>query len=423
MNATSVTNNEGDFTPPAQLPDAWIGFDWGYSKHAYALRDRSGKQTQGTLEASPEQLHSWLAQLQPKYNNLALAIEGTPASVMAVLAQYPSITVYPINPASSERFRKAFVPSGAKDDLPDAQVLLDMVYTHADKFRAWEAPDQLTHKLNKLVQARREMVDRRTRTLQRLTSLLRDYYPQALELVHSLSGPLALEFLERWPDLISLKAARPGTIKTFYYKHNVRSAQLVEQRLKRIKEARALTTDEAIVSVAVLQVQELIAELAVFHKHIPKLDKAIEQTFQQHPDAHLFRDLPGAGKQMAPRLCAAFGTDRQCFPDAASFQKHAGVVPVIEKSGQQCWVHWRWNAPAFLRQSLVEWAGLSILWSAWAKRYYDKAKASKKKHSVILRALAAKWVRILWKCWTTQTPYNEELYLKALAEKNSPYAA
>jgi hypothetical protein len=99
------------------------------------------------------------------------------------------------------------------------------------------------------------------------------------------------------------------------------------------------------------------------------------------------------------------------------------VVPVIERSGQQCWVLWRWNAPAFLRQSLVEWAGLSILWSAWAKRYYDKAKASKKKHSVILRALAAKWVRILWKCWTTQTPYNEELYLKALAKKNSPYAA
>lgn len=421
MNATSVTTNE---TPagPADAPAAWIGFDWGHSKHAYALRDRSGQKAQGSLEASPEQLHSWLAQLQDKYSSLALAIEGTPTSVMAVLAQYPSITVYPINPASSERFRKAFVPSGAKDDLPDAHVLLDMVYTHAEKFRPWEAPDQLTHKLNRLVQARREMVDRRTRTLQRVNSLLRDYYPQALELVSNLSSPMLLDFLDRWPDLVSLKAARPGTIKAFYYKHNVRSSHLVEQRLKRIKEARTLTTDEAIVSVAVMQVQELIAELNVFQKHLPKMDKAIEQTFKDHPDACLFRELPGAGKQMAPRLCAAFGTDRQRFPDAASFQKHAGVVPVMERSGQQCWVHWRWNASPFIRQSLVEWAGLSILWSAWAKSYYQKARAANKRHSVILRALAAKWVRILWKCWKTHTPYNEGLYLKALAKRNSRYA-
>lgn len=418
MDQTSVTSNDVSIPAPA----AWIGFDWGYTKHAYTLQDRSGHKSQGTLEASPEKLHCWLKQLQDKYSSVSLAIEGIPASVIPVLAQYPFITIYPINPASSERFRKAFVPSGAKDDLPDAQVLLDMVLVHADKFRPWETPDALTHKLDRLVQARREMVDRRTRTIQRIISLLRNYYPQALELVSDVGSPMMVELLIRWPDLISLKAARPATIKAFYHKHNVRSAKLLEQRLELIKEARALTTDEAIVQVAVMQVQELAAELGVFHKHITKMDKAIEQTFKDHPDAHLFRDLPGAGRQMAPRLCAAFGTDRQRFADAASFQKHAGVVPVIERSGQTCWVHWRWNAPTFLRQTLVEWAGLSIQWSAWARCYYQKAKANKKKHSVILRALAAKWARVLWKCWTTHTPYNEELYLKSLTARKSPYA-
>lgn len=418
MKQTSVTSNDTSLTGP----DAWIGFDWGHTKHAFGLQDRSGHKSQGTLEASPEKLHCWMKELQEKYDSVALAIEGTPSSVLPVLAQYSFITIYPINPASSERFRKAFVPSGAKDDLPDALVLLEMVHTHADKFRPWEAPDALTHKLANLVQARREMVDRRTRTVQRLTSLLRGYYPQVLELVSNISSAMMVEFLDRWPDLISLKAARPSTIKAFYYKHNVRSAQLLEKRLQTIKEAQALTSDEAIVQVAVMQVQELAAELVVFQKHIPKLDKAIEQTFKDHPDAHLFRDLPGAGKQMAPRLCAAFGTDRQRFPDAESFQKHAGVVPVIERSGKQCWVHWRWNASGFVRQSLVEWAGLSILWSSWARSYYQKARAAKRRHSSILRALAAKWVRILWKCWRTQTPYNEELYLKSLAAKNSPYA-
>ena len=96
-----------------------------------------------------------------------------------------------------------------------------------------------------------------------------------------------------------------------------------------------------------MQVRELADELAVFHKHIPQLDKAIEQTFKDHPEAHLFRELPGAGKQMAPRLCVAFGTERDRYPSAANLQKYAGVAPVVERSGQQKWVHWRWNAPKF----------------------------------------------------------------------------
>ena len=38
----------------------------------------------------------------------------------------------------------------------------------------------------------------------------------------------------------------------------------------------------------------------------------------------------------------------------------------------------------------------------------------------IVRALAFKWLRILWKCWTTNTPYNESTYLAALAKRQSP---
>jgi hypothetical protein len=37
-----------------------------------------------------------------------------------------------------------------------------------------------------------------------------------------------------------------------------------------------------------------------------------------------------------------------------------------------------------------------------------------------VRALAFKWVRILYKCWETKTPYDESKYLNALKERNSP---
>lgn len=411
-----------NWEPEAATPDLYLGFDWGDKRHAFEGQDRTGKRFSGTLEHSSENLHRWLQELGQNYRSVFLALEGLPVQVMPVLVQYPWLKVYPVNPVTSERFRTAFTPSGATNDVTAAQNLLDLVRAHADKLRPWEALDPETEKLDLLVQARRDMVDRRTQLVLKLTSLLKSFYPQALSLAGELDSNMALEFLRRWPDLLSLKAARTATLKSFYYRNNVRSTELVERRLALIQSAVALTTNEAYVSVAVLQVRQLVDELAVFQKHVPQLDEAIAQAFKAHPEAYLYRELPGAGRQMAPRLCAAFGTDRQRYPSAADLQKYAGVAPVLERSGNQQWVHWRWNAPTFLRQTLVEWAGLTVKYCPWAKRYYDHMKNKGKRHAVILRALAFKWLRVLWKCWQTRTPYDEARYLKQLARRKSPYA-
>ncbi len=100
----------------------------------------------------------------------------------------------------------------------------------------------------------------------------------------------------------------------------------------------------------------------------------------------------------------AFGTDRTRFASASQLQCYSGVAPVKEKSGGQVWIHWRWNAPWFIRQTLIEWAGQSILYCPWARAYYDQQKKKGKRHWATVRALAFKWIRILWKCWSTRTP-------------------
>jgi transposase len=152
------------------------------------------------------------------------------------------------------------------------------------------------------------------------------------------------------------------------------------------------------------------------------MEAQIKSAFAEHPDAYLFRDLPGAGPQLAPRLCVAFGQDRAAYPEPASLQKYAGLAPVREKSGGQLWTHWRWNAPRFLRQSFVEWAGQTVRYCEWARVYYERMKEKGKKHAVILRALAFKWIRILWKCWQERTAYDEARYLKQLTLRKSPNA-
>jgi transposase len=197
---------------------------------------------------------------------------------------------------------------------------------------------------------------------------------------------------------------------------------LVQKRLAFIAQAVALTSDEARVSVAILALGQMVDELAVFQKHVPRLDAEIKNAFAEHPDAPLFRDLPGAGPQLAPRLCVAFGTDRSVYPEPANLQKYVGVAPVLEKSGAQFWVHWRWNAPLFLRQSFIEWAGQTVRYSQWAARYYQHMVKKGKKHAVIIRALAFKWIRILWKCWQENIPYDEARYLRQLNHRKSPHA-
>ena len=43
-----------------------------------------------------------------------------------------------------------------------------------------------------------------------------------------------------------------------------------------------------------------------------------------------------------------------------------------------------------------------------------------KPHNTIITSLAFKWIRILFRCWKTHTPYDESTYLTALKSKGSP---
>jgi transposase len=402
-----------------------VGLDWGDQQHSFAWQDRDGHSQEGTLGASPESLHQWLQNLEQRTGGrpVRLALETCHGAVVHALVQYPWLEIYPINPVTSARYRSAFTPSGAKDDLPDAKMLLELVRDHAGKLRPLRQPDALTLELEGLVQARRELVDRRTALTNQLTSLLKSYYPQALQLVETLNSELAIAFLRRWPELLRLKATQPGVIKRFYYQHQVRSAQLVQSRLELIARAMALTTEQARLSVAQMQLEQLLDELEVVRKHVSLFETQIKKVFASHPDASLFRDLPGAGPQLAPRLCVAFGTDRTLYPDPSSLQKFVGVAPVREKSGGQLWTHWRWRAPAFPRQSFVEWAGQTVRYCDWARVYYQRMLKKGKKHAAILRALAFKWIRILWKCWQERTPYEDARYAKQLLHRKSPNAA
>jgi hypothetical protein len=44
----------------------------------------------------------------------------------------------------------------------------------------------------------------------------------------------------------------------------------------------------------------------------------------------------------------------------------------------------------------------------------------RKNHQAAIRALAFKWIRIIFCCWQDRQPYDEVKYLMALKRKGSP---
>src|SRR5688500_5109911 len=121
-------------TSPNQFA-AWIGLDWGDREHAFYLFVSGAAQPESAkLKHSAETLRRWLKGLEERFGGrpVALGLESNRGALLHVLAQYPWLTIFPINPVTSARYRKAFVPSGAKDDLPDASLLLELVRFHSD---------------------------------------------------------------------------------------------------------------------------------------------------------------------------------------------------------------------------------------------------------------------------------------------------
>jgi len=172
----------------------------------------------------------------------------------------------------------------------------------------------------------------------------------------------------------------------------------------------------AVIEPALLLVEALLPQLRSLSVGISRFDEEIARRCKALPDFRLFSNLPGAGKVFSPRLLAAFGEQRDRFATAATIQKLTGIAPVTERSGKTHWVHWRWACPKFLRQTFVEWAASSF----WARAFYDSHKAKGSTHNAAVRALAFKWIRVLFRCWVDRVPYDESRYLAALQKRHSP---
>lgn len=406
---------------------ALIGIDWADDHHDIALHVVGTDVVEhARLTHSPEALSGWLGELRARFagQHLGIAVETSRGALVHALLEAEFVVLYPINPHSLQSFRKTFAPSGAKDDVPDADLLCEMLVKHRARLRAWVPDDPATRALRRLVENRRKSVNLQTKLTQQLTAALKEYFPQALDWAgEDLATPLACDFLLRWPTLDAVQRARPSTVRHFYTAHRCRRRERIAERVTAIRHATPLTRDPAIIEPSVLLVQLLARQLKTLAPSIARLERDIAQRFATHEDAALFSALPGSGKALAPRLLVLFGTDRTRFPHPTDVQQYSGTAPVLERSGHRSTVRWRRAAPTFMRQTVHEFAHHSIRHSAWARAFYAEQRARGKGHQAATRALAFKWLRIIWRCWQDRIPYDEARYTQCLIQRGSLIAS
>ncbi len=411
---------------PVETFAALIGVDWSDKKHDVALQAADSNGVELSVVAhTPETIHAWVAQLGQRFrgHKVALCTEQKQGALIYALCQYDFIVLFPVNPQTVAKYRRAFTPSRAKDDPTDACILLELLLKHQDKLTAWTPASPQMRELHKLVEWRRKFVDDGVRLTNRITDVLKGYYPQVLEWFRDKNTLVFCDFLTQYSTLEAAQQAEPETLNQFFISHRCRYTKTNSRRIEKIKAATPLTNDRGIIEPSQMIVKALALQLRTLLLSIEQLNHKIEQLFAQMPDADLFAALPGAGEHLAPRLLLAFGEERSRFTTAQDLMQYAGIAPVTERSGKKDWVHWRWACPKFLRQSFVEWAEQSRQHSFWAKAFYDVQKRKGKTHHEAIRALAFKWIRIIWRCWQDRKPYDEAKYLLALKKKGSPLVA
>jgi transposase len=402
---------------------AFIGIDWADRKHDICLQVAGGeKRERLVLEHRPGVIQAWAEQLRERFAGapVAVSVELSRGPIVSALLEHDFFVLFPVQPTTVANYRKAFSPSGAKDDPTDAEVILELLVRHRDKLKRLEPEGGEMRALRRLVEWRRDLVQDRTRLTNRITDALKAYFPQVLEWFRDKEATIFADFLERWPTLQDAQRARRDTLESFFRAGNVRQASSIEKRLTAIRAERSLHSDEAVTGPARLLVEALLPQLRVLSAGIARFETEIARLAPRQPDYQLFGDLPGAGPTLAPRLLVAFGERRERFPTASSVQKSAGIAPVMERSGNKSWVHWRYSCSKFVRQTFVEWAAQTIPRSFWAKAFYESCRARGVRHQAALRALAFKWIRILHRCWMDRVPYDESRYLMALQKRGAP---
>jgi len=251
----------------------------------------------------------------------------------------------------------------------------------------------------------------RQRHINRLRSHLRGFYPQALEAFGtdlSFMDAVAILSIAPTPEL-GRRLSRSkiaSALKKGGRQKNIQSRAEKIQMALRSEQLEAPPTVTRAYGTVTSSLMRLIAGL---NEQIDDLEREIESSFEDHPDAKILRSLPGLGIVLGARVLAEFGDDRTRYVDARARRNYAGTSPITRASGKHRVVLARYARNERLFNACYLWAFASLTASPGARSYYDVHRSRGKTHNQALRALANRLVAILHGCLRHGHYYKESI--------------
>jgi transposase len=401
----------------------FCGIDWAERHHDIALVDADGKLVaKRRIPDSAEgfaELMTLLANTGDSPENpIPVAIE-TPRGLLVAALRETGRAIYAINPMAVARYRERHTVSRKKSDHADAMVLANILRTDSHAHRPLPADSELVRAVAVLARAAQDAVWRRTKALQELRSLLREYYPGFLAAFHragatNLASPEARQLLALAPTptaAAKLTATRIATaLRRAGRQRSIDSLAAELHHAFRAPQLRQLPLVEEALG---RQALALLATLNAECLNAEQLGQAAVEAFQRHPDHEVITSFPGMGELSGARLLAEIGDDRARFADARALKAYAGSAPVTRASGRSIAItrrtikNDRLNAIGFL------WAFAAMPRPGPAKDHYDRRRARGDRHAAALRHLFNRMLGQLYHCLHTGQTYDP---IKAFGE-------
>lgn len=388
-----------------EITPAVAGIDWSWQHHAVCVVDATGDRI---AELTVEHAKSGLAEitmLLERHGVRRVGIERGDGPVVEHLLR-DGFEVVVISARQVKSLRVRYGSAGNKDDRLDAFVLADAVRTDAGRWHPVQPDSPETLALRMLVRARQDLVGHRIAVHNQLLAVLQHNFPGAVGLFSQLDSPISLTFLRRFPSeakaswLSELRLAHWLKANGYCGKHTPAHlmAHLAGAVTGRVEGAAAQASEQIVLSLAAL--------LTDLRARTSELETRIREALLAHPDGPIFTSLPRAGTIRAATLLAEIGDCRDRFPDDAALAAAAGVAPSTRQSGNYLNVSYRHGCNKQLRTALIDWAQDTPRANAWAAQTYRSARERGCRHPHAARILARAWIRVLWRCWHDQIPYD-----------------
>ena len=388
----------------------FAGIDWASKTHAVCVVDDHGAITARFEIPNTGKTFTGLVRRLSRLAVEGVAIERCDGPLVEALLD-AGLRVVVITPRQVKGLRSRYRGSGAKSDAGDAYLLADVLRTDGHRLTALAQDSDATRVLRSLSRTRKQLVAARVGLVNQLRAELERCFPGAIGLFARLDSDITIAFLRRYPTQHAAARLTQARFAAFLRRIAYCGRKPIEELYARVSEAPAAGLSAAEADGHAVCVHALLRAVEVLRQQERELEAEIIERLDAHADAHIFTSLPKAGHGVrAAALLAEIGDVRARFPDEESLAALAGVAPVTRASGKHHGVGFRWAADKKLRNALIDFADDSRHASPWAAKVYDQAIARGKRHPHAVRILAHAWVRVIWRCWQDQTPYNPQLH-------------